>query len=441
MKNKNQKFFFENNEISKKFSEFKKLKLLGDENKKEQERINKSEKESTSEEEINNLDEKLNKIIINNEEEENQIKEKSKIINKGNLNVKSNEKSDKEEMKVINEISNENNNNNIDVDKNENVNNNLNKFFPFDIEYIFQDFQEINDIEMDLLNKRKCNTLLKLLKKKKYCKYFLKPVVEILKEKEIKELYKKVIKKPMDLQTISNNLKNDNYNNIGDFLQDFSLIVTNAQNFNQKDCVVFKNAEKIKAFSQKYFKLSFNIEINMQKNRKRFLISPKKDFRKKNKKNEELLYKKRERNTEKIKEEKEIKNLSKDDKKIEEEKEIKNISKDDKKIEEEKEIKNISKDDKKIEEEKVEKKDDQDEKKENLFVREELRVKKIIKIALFIETFNDSQVNHLFTLLKSRNIINNYNLEDDCTIINLNNFPDKDLDITWKICKEVENEY
>ena len=61
MKNKNQKFFFENNEISKKFSEFKKLKLLGDENKKEQERINKSEKESTSEEEINNLDEKLNK--------------------------------------------------------------------------------------------------------------------------------------------------------------------------------------------------------------------------------------------------------------------------------------------------------------------------------------------------------------------------------------------
>ena len=122
-----------------------------------------------------------------------------------------------------------------------------------------------------------------------------------------------------------------------------------------------------------------------------------------------MLYKKRERNNEKIKEEKEIKTLSKDDKKIEEEK--------------------------------VEKNYDQEEKKENLFEREELRVKKIIKIALFIETFNDSQFNHLFTLLKSRNIINNYNIEDDCTIINLNNFPDKDLDITWKICKEVENEY
>ena len=407
MINKNQKFFFENNEITKIFSDFKKLKLLGDENKKErEEKINKSEKLSTSEEEINNLEEKLNKIIIN-KDEENQNKEKSKIINEGNLNVKSNEKSDKEKIKVINEISNDNNNK--DVDKNENVNNNLNKFFPFDIEYIFQDFQEINDIEMDSLNKRKCNTLLTCLKKKKYCKNFLKPVVQILKEKEIIDLYKKVIKKPMDLQTISNNLKNNNYNKIGDFLQDFSLIVTNAQNFNQKDCIVFKNAERIKVFSQKYFKLSFNIEINMQKNRKRFLISPKKDFRKKNKKNEELLYKKRERNTEKIKEEKEIKTLSKDDKKIEEEK--------------------------------VEKNYDQEEKKENLFEREELRVKKIIKIALFIEAFNDSQFNLLFTLLKSRNIINNYNLEDDCTIINLNNFPDKDLDITWKICKEVENEY
>ena len=408
MINKNQKFFFENNEITKIFSDFKKLKLLGDENKKEcEEKINKSEKSSTSEEELNNLEEKLNKIIINKDEEENQIKEKSKIINKGNLNIKSNEKSDKEKIKVINEISNDNNNK--DVDKNENVNNNLNKFFPFDIEYIFQDFQEINDIEMDLLNKRKCNTLLTCLKKKKYCKNFLKPVVQILKEKEIIDLYKKVIKKPMDLQTISNNLKNNNYNKIGDFLQDFSLIVTNAQNFNQKDCIVFKNAERIKVFSQKYFKLSFNIEINMQKNRKRFLISPKKDFRKKNKKNEELLYKKRERNNEKIKEEKEIKTLSKDDKKIEEEK--------------------------------VEKNYDQEEKKENLFEREELRVKKIIKIALFIEAFNDSQFNLLFTLLKSRNIINNYNIEDDCTIINLNNFPDKDLDITWKICKEVENEY
>ena len=407
MINKNQKFFFENNEITKIFSDFKKLKLLGDENKKErEEKINKSEKLSTSEEEINNLEEKLNKIIIN-KDEENQNKEKSKIINEGNLNVKSNEKSDKEKIKVINEISNDNNNK--DVDKNENVNNNLNKFFPFDIEYIFQDFQEINDIEMDSLNKRKCNTLLTCLKKKKYCKNFLKPVVQILKEKEIIDLYKKVIKKPMDLQTISNNLKNNNYNKIGDFLQDFSLIVTNAQNFNQKDCIVFKNAERIKVFSQKYFKLSFNIEINMQKNRKRFLISPKKDFRKKNKKNEELLYKKRERNNEKIKEEKEIKTLSKDDKKIEEEK--------------------------------VEKNDDQEEKKENLFEREELRVKKIIKIALFIEAFNDSQFNLLFTLLKSRNIINNYNIEDDCTIINLNNFPDKDLDITWKICKEVENEY
>ena len=408
MINKNQKFFFENNEITKIFSDFKKLKLLGDENKKEcEEKINKSEKLSTSEEELNNLEEKLNKIIINKDEEENQIKEKSKIINEGNLNIKSNEKSDKEKIKVINEISNDNNNK--DVDKNENVNNNLNKFFPFDIEYIFQDFQEINDIEMDSLNKRKCNTLLTCLKKKKYCKNFLKPVVQILKEKEIIDLYKKVIKKPMDLQTISNNLKNNNYNKIGDFLQDFSLIVTNAQNFNQKDCIVFKNAERIKVFSQKYFKLSFNIEINMQKNRKRFLISPKKDFRKKNKKNEELLYKKRERNNEKTKEEKEIKTLSKDDKKIEEEK--------------------------------VEKNDDQEEKKENLFEREELRVKKIIKIALFIEAFNDSQFNLLFTLLKSRNIINNYNIEDDCTIINLNNFPDKDLDITWKICKEVENEY
>ena len=89
MINKNQKFFFENNEITKIFSDFKKLKLLGDENKKErEEKINKSEKLSTSEEEINNLEEKLNKIIIN-KDEENQNKEKSKIINEGNLNVKS----------------------------------------------------------------------------------------------------------------------------------------------------------------------------------------------------------------------------------------------------------------------------------------------------------------------------------------------------------------
>ena len=107
---------------------------------------------------------------------------------------------------------------------------------------------------MNELNKNKCYALINSVKKKKYAENFLKPILEMVKKKEIIDLYKEVIKKPMDLNTIGKNLINDCYTNIGCFLQDYSLIVTNAQCFSEKSSIIFQNAEKIKTFSQYYLK-------------------------------------------------------------------------------------------------------------------------------------------------------------------------------------------
>ncbi len=224
-------------------SEFKKLKLfenINDNNSKGKKvKMNKSEKSSTTEENTNNL-----------EKEE---KEKNEKQN--------------------NEKANDKNNKNINIT--ENNDSNFKELFPFDNDYIFKDFHEINDIQMNQLNKKKCYTLLKLVKKKKYGKNFFKPIME--KEKEI---YKTEIKKPMDLNTLCTNLINDCYKNIGCFLQDYSLIVTNTQNVNEKNSIIFKNAEKIKKFSKKYLQHSFKNEINEQKNKEKILLSQKKEFRK-----------------------------------------------------------------------------------------------------------------------------------------------------------------
>ena len=320
-------------------SEFKKLKLFEKINdnknsKGKKVKINKSEKSSTTEENTNNL-----------------------------------EKEEKEKNdKPNNEKANDKNNKNINII--ENNDNNLKELFPFDNDYIFKDFHEIYDIQMNKLNKKKCYTLLKLVKEKKYGKNFLKP-----------------IKKPMDLNTISINLINDCYKNIGCFLQDYSLIITNAQNFNEKNSIIYKNAEKIKIFSQKYLQQSFNNEINEQKNKERILLSQKKEFRKTKEE-----YKKRN----------------------EEENEILRINqkeKENNKYENKKD--NFNKDD---------------------LMTEEicLRDKKKVKIALYIEKFNEKQIIKFFTQFK--------NMKDNNCIINFDNFKDKDLDIILEFCKKIENE-
>ena len=378
MTNKKDIFYFKNDETIKKFSDFKKIKLFEKINdnknsKGNKVKINKSEKSSTTEEDTNNL-----------------------------------EKEEKEKNKLNNEKSNNKDNNNKNINITEDNDSILKQFFPFDIDYIFKDFQEINELEMNSLNKKKCYTLLKLIKKKKYAKNFLKPVLQIVKEKEILDLYKKVIKKPMDLKTIGINLNNDYYKNMGCFLQDYSLIVTNAQNFNQKNSNIFKNAEKIKLFSQKYFKQSFNIEINNQKNKKRILLSPKKDFRKTNNNNkEELLNKKRERKEE-------------DNEILRKNNIINQKEKENNKYEKKKD--NFNKDD---------------------LVTEEifLRNKKMKRISFYIGKFSEQQIIKFLTLFKFRNIKdNNCIINNDYSLIKLNNFKDKDLDVVLEICKEIEKE-
>ena len=333
-----------NNETFETASALKKLKLFEKINdnknsKGKKVKINKSEKSSTTEENTNNLEKEEKKKNANDKDKNNE-----------NINIM------------------------------ENNNSNLKEFFPFDNNYIFKDFQEINDVQMNELNKNKCYSLINSVKKKKYAENFLKPILEMVKKKEIIDLYKEVIKKQMDLNTIGKNLINDCYTNIGCFLQDYSLIITNAQNFNEKNSIIFKNAEKIKIFSKKYLQQSFNNEINEQKNKERILLSPKKEFKKTKEEENEIL-----RTNQKEKENNKYEN-KKD---------------------------NFNKDDLLTEE---------------IYLRD----KKKVKIALYIEKFNEKQIIKFLTQFK--------NMKDNNCIINFDNFKDKDLDIILEFCKKIENE-
>ena len=265
MNTENKKFIFDSNIPFKKFNEFKKYKLNNNNNINRDDRNNNYEKNSTLEEE--EMDEykkiKIKEKMKINEKEKLKENEKEKIKNKEEKKLiedkKDNEKLKEEEMKRKEEI-----------EKEKKI---MSIFQPYEKENIFSDYyNQLNNLEMEITSKKRCQNFLDLIKQRKCSSSFKRPVLKMIKDKELCELYKKVIKKPMDLQTLSKNFTNNIYKDVFSFLSDFSLIVTNAQLFNLNDSPIYNLAEDMKMYARKYIKKLFSRHFDEGWQRKIFLI-------------------------------------------------------------------------------------------------------------------------------------------------------------------------
>lgn len=91
---------------------------------------------------------------------------------------------------------------------------------------------------------------LSAIKKDKNSYAFLEPVDYIglgLRD------YPVIIKKPMDLSTISQNLEDNFYENIEEVYQDIQLIWDNCKKYNLEGSAVYKSAQACERFTKKYF--------------------------------------------------------------------------------------------------------------------------------------------------------------------------------------------
>lgn len=80
-------------------------------------------------------------------------------------------------------------------------------------------------------------------------KFFLEPVDPVALNIPT---YAEIIKNPMDLRTLDNNLRNDKYNTVDEFMADFNLIVQNALTFNGPTHGVTTHAMNMKASFEKH---------------------------------------------------------------------------------------------------------------------------------------------------------------------------------------------
>ena len=270
----NRKFIFDSNIPFKKFKEFKKYKLNNNNNIKGDDRNNNYDKNSTIEEEEMNDYQKI------------KIKEKTKINEKEKLKENEEKIKNKEEEKLIEDKKNKLKEEEIKrKEEIENEKRIMSIFQPYEKGNIFSDYyKKLHNKEMDTTNKRRCRDFLKFVNKSKFSINFKKPVLKMIKEKEVCELYKKVIKKPMDLETLRKSLNKNIYKNVFSFLSDYSLIVTNAQLFNLNNSPIYNFAEKMKTYGRKYIEKIFNIDFNEER-KKIILLSPKKDLIRRRKKN------------------------------------------------------------------------------------------------------------------------------------------------------------
>merc|ERR1712187_124488 len=86
-----------------------------------------------------------------------------------------------------------------------------------------------------------CNNIIQSIKKqKKKSQWFLKPV-----NKKIAPEYHLIVKHPMDLRTVENNLKKALYKNPFEFRDEMRLIWNNCRLFNSKGSLIRESGEKI----------------------------------------------------------------------------------------------------------------------------------------------------------------------------------------------------
>ena len=98
-----------------------------------------------------------------------------------------------------------------------------------------------------------CKEILDILKKDEKAALFRHPAVRSFEKPEDKEYYKREIKEPRDLGTITKKLKKENYTP-KDFRNDIELCWSNALSFNESDTEVYSCALYLKELSDKLFK-------------------------------------------------------------------------------------------------------------------------------------------------------------------------------------------
>jgi len=104
---------------------------------------------------------------------------------------------------------------------------------------------------------KKCTNIIQSIKKqKKKSHWFLKPV-----NKKIAPQYHLIVKYPMDLRTVENNIKKTVYKNPFEFRDQMRLIWNNCRLFNSKGSLIRESGEKI----QEYFEHRWeNSRIELQ---------------------------------------------------------------------------------------------------------------------------------------------------------------------------------
>ncbi|KAK3064051.1 transcription initiation at TATA-containing promoter protein, partial [Teratosphaeriaceae sp. CCFEE 6253] len=89
---------------------------------------------------------------------------------------------------------------------------------------------------------------MKNLKKTKHSIYFTKPVDTVTLNLTT---YLDIIKKPMDLGTMEQKLKNNQYRSVKDFVDDFNLIINNTRTFNGDAHLVTQAGMSMQAYFNK----------------------------------------------------------------------------------------------------------------------------------------------------------------------------------------------
>ena len=108
--------------------------------------------------------------------------------------------------------------------------------------------------ELDYKTRKICLSIVKEIKKQDKYGLFLYPPIDYFTDEREKELYKKEIKEPRDLTSITNNLNNSPNYTVKDFQRDIELCWANSLSFNHKETLAYKMALQFRDFSNKLYK-------------------------------------------------------------------------------------------------------------------------------------------------------------------------------------------
>ena len=113
---------------------------------------------------------------------------------------------------------------------------------------------------MNEKQKKICLTIIKELKEHPITKPFHEP---ILPGSDAPVNYFEIIKKPIDLRTITNNINENKYLKITQFFKDIDLIFKNAENYNETVSLMGYCAKKSKEIFEKKTRLASNISLEI----------------------------------------------------------------------------------------------------------------------------------------------------------------------------------